>query len=213
MLQTQIRAYEWMLRKYSCEKGCYPAAAGTIWWMQDRFVIYGADDIKPFSCKADYGRMIDYFLQADKNFLIDMGVDPGKLPSRNDWLRRLLPDLERPDCEKQTYFLSWLHNGVAIGHSNVSKIRYGEEAYIHLHIWVPECRRVGMGTEFLRQSANTFIRKFALKSLYSEPYAENPAPNRALSKLGFRFIKRYWTVPGFVNFDQEVNQYVTQHEI
>jgi RimJ/RimL family protein N-acetyltransferase len=172
-----------------------------------------AADIKPFSCTADYGRMIDYFLQADKAFLIGMGVDPGKLPSRNDWLHRLLQDLERSDCEKQTYFLSWLYNGVTIGHSNVSKIEYGEKAYAHLHIWVPECRKIGMGTEFLRQSANAFIRKFALKSLYCEPYAENPAPNRALSKLGFRFIKRYRTVPGLINFDQEVNQYVIHHEI
>jgi len=187
--------------------------AGAIWWMSDRLVVHCAADIKPFSCKADYGRMIDYFLQADKNFLVGMGVDPGKLPSRNDWLRRLLPDLERSDCEKQTYFLSWLYSGVAIGHSNVNKIKYGEEAYIHFHIWAPEFRKAGMGTEFFRKSANTFIQKFALRSLYCEPHAENPAPNRILSKLGFRFIKRYRTVPGFINFDQDVNQYVLQHEI
>lgn len=178
--------------------------------MQHSFV---APDIKPFSCEADYGRMIDYFLQADEKFLIGMGVDPSKLPSRKDWLNRLLPDLERPVYEKQTYFLSWLYNGAAIGHSNVSKIKYGEEAYVHLHIWVPEFRKAGMGTEFFRKSANTFIRKFALKSLYCEPYAENPAPNRALSKLGFQFVKRYRTVPGLLNFDQDVNQYVIQHEI
>jgi ribosomal-protein-alanine N-acetyltransferase len=172
-----------------------------------------AAEIQPFSCKADYGRMIDYFLQADKNFLIGMGVDPGKLPSREDWLDRLLPDLERSDQQKHTYFLNWLYNGVAIGHSNVNKIKYGEEAYLHLHIWVPGHRKVGIGTEFLRKSANSFIRKFALKSLYCEPYTKNPAPNRALSKLGFQFIKRYRTAPGFINFDQEVNQYRIQHEI
>lgn len=175
--------------------------------------MYYAGDIKPFSCKADYERMIDYFLQADQKFLISMGVDPGRLPIRKDWLDRLLPDLERSDCEKQTYFLSWLYNGVAIGHSNVNKIKYGEEAYIHLHIWAPEHRKAGIGTEFLRKSANAFIRKFALKSLCCEPYAENPAANRVLSKVGFRFIRRYRTVPGLINFDQEVNQYVIQHEI
>ena len=175
--------------------------------------MHSAPGIKPFSCEADYGRMIDYFLQADENFLISMGVDPEKLPSKQDWLDRLLPDLERSDYEKQTYFLSWLYNGVAMGHSNVSKIRYGDEAYVHLHIWVPEHRKVGMGTELLRRSANAFIRKFALKSLYCEPYAENPAPNQALSKLGFRFIQRYRTVPGSINFEQDVNQYLIQHKI
>ncbi len=174
---------------------------------------YRAADIKPFSSKADYERMIDYFLQADEKFLISMGVDPGKLPTRKDWLDRLLPDLERSDREKKTYFLSWLYDGVAIGHSNVNKMTYGEEAHIHLHIWAPEYRKVGIGTEFLRNSASAFIRKFALKSLYCEPYVENPAPNRALLKLGFRFIKRYRTVPGLINFDQEVNQYVIQQDI
>lgn len=150
--------------------------------------MYCAAGIKPFSCKADYERMIDYFLQADENFLIGMGVDPGKLHARKDWLDRLLPDLERSDCEKQTYFLSWLYNGVAIGHSNVNKIKYGEEAYIHLHVWAPEHRKVGIGAELLRKSANAFIRKFALKSLYCEPYAEiqpltEPYRNSAFDSL------------------------------
>ena len=39
-------------------------------------------------------------------------------------------------------------------------------------------------------------------------YAENPGPNRTLAKLGFRLIKRYRTVPGIINFEQEVNRYV-----
>lgn len=172
-----------------------------------------AADIKPFSCKADHERVIDYFLQADEKFLISMGVDPRKLPTRKEWLETLLPDLERSDCEKQTYFLSWLYNGVAIGHSNANKIKYGEEACMHLHIWAPEHRKIGIGTELVRKSANAFIQKFALKNLYCEPYAENQAPNRALSKLGFRLIKRYRSIPGLINFDQEVNQYVIQHDI
>jgi RimJ/RimL family protein N-acetyltransferase len=173
----------------------------------------GVLEVRPFSCEADYGHMIDYFLQADKTFLISMGVDPRKLPDKKEWLERLLPDLERSDYEKQTYFLSWLYSGRNIGHSNVNKIKYGNEAYLHLHIWVPKYRKVGMGIEFLRESANTFIRKFALQSLYCEPNADNAAPNRILSKLGFRFIKRYRTVPALINFAQDVNRYVIQHEI
>jgi [ribosomal protein S5]-alanine N-acetyltransferase len=44
-----------------------------------------------------------------------------------------------------------------------------------------------------------------LRRILCEPYAENPGPNRLLAKLGFRLVKRYRTVPGVINFDQEVN--------
>lgn len=33
-------------------------------------------------------------------------------------------------------------------------------------------------------------------------------PNRVMPKSGFRFIKRYRTVPGPINFQQGVNRYV-----
>jgi RimJ/RimL family protein N-acetyltransferase len=170
-------------------------------------------DIKPFVCRADYELMVDYFLVADEAFLRGMGVDPAKLPTREAWLDRLLPDLDREDREKQAYYLGWLYDGVPIGHSNVNRIRYEEDAYIHLHSWNPHLRGAGLGTDFCRRAVNVFIRKFALKRLYCEPYAENPAPNRVLSKIGFRLVRRHRTVPGPMAFEQEVNEYVLEHEI
>jgi RimJ/RimL family protein N-acetyltransferase len=44
--------------------------------------------------------------------------------------------------------------------------------------------------------------------LFCEPFADNPAPNKVLPKLGFKFVKRYWTVPGQICPEQEVNLYV-----
>ncbi len=170
-------------------------------------------DVKPFTCRAEYEGVLDYFFQADEVFLRAMGVDPAKLPRRDAWLDRLLADLGREDREKETYYLAWSNDGAPVGHSNVNKIIYGKEAYMHLHIWDRRFRKSGLGTAFLRESTNTFIQKFELKNLYCEPYAENPAPNRVLSKLGFRLIKRYRTVPGIINFEQEVNRYVIDHEI
>ena len=71
-------------------------------------------------------------------------------------------------------------------------------------------RRAGLGTEFLRRSLGVFLRRFALRRLYCEPYAENPAPNRILVKAGFRFIRRYRTIPGLINSEQDVNRYVLE---
>ena len=164
--------------------------------------------VTPFSCAADYAGVLDYFLGADESYLRGMGVDPQRLPQRAAWLARLLPDLTRPDEHKQTFYLGWDYQGRRVGHCNVNQLLYGECAYVHLHLWDAQIRRAGLGTELLRRSIRVFFQRFDLQSLYCEPYAENAAPNRVLTKAGFRWLKRYRTTPGLINFEQEVNRYV-----
>lgn len=166
--------------------------------------------VRPFAGQGDFERMIDYFLGADHAFLRGMGVDPEKLPDRQAWLESALLDHQRIEAEKERAYLAWIHEGVPVGHSSISKIRVGEEAYIHLHLWVRGLRQAGLGTQYFSASAAEFMRAFRLRRLYCEPYAENPGPNRVLLKAGFRFIKRYRTVPGPINFEQDVNQYVLE---
>jgi [ribosomal protein S5]-alanine N-acetyltransferase len=107
--------------------------------------------------------------------------------------------------EVKSYCIIWEVDRTAIGHSNINKIKPGIEAYMHLHIWTPEFRKRGFGTEFIRKSLPFFFETFNLKKLYCEPYALNDAPNRTLEKAGFAFIKNYITVPGWLNFEQPVN--------
>ena len=166
--------------------------------------------VRPFAGQSDYERMIDYFLGADEVFLRGMGVDPKKLPDRQAWLEAALLDHRRTDAEKERAYLAWIHQGVPVGHSSINRIRVGEQAFIHLHLWVGGLRQAGLGTQYFSASAAEFMRAFRLRRLYCEPYAENPGPNRALVKAGFRFIKRYRTVPGPINFEQDVNQYVLE---
>jgi RimJ/RimL family protein N-acetyltransferase len=163
--------------------------------------------VRPFVGQSDYERMIDYFLGADEAFLRGMGIDPKKLPRRQAWLESVLLDHQRIDAEKERAYLAWIHDGVPVGHSSISKIRPGEEAFIHLHLWARGLRQAGLGTQYFSASAAEFARVFRLRRLYCEPYAENPGPNRVLLKAGFRFIRRYRTVPGPINFEQDVNQY------
>lgn len=151
--------------------------------------------------------MVDYFLWADENFLRGMGADKSKLPARNDWIALAEKDMARSIEKREFYYLIWLINGLPCGHCNINKIQYGYEAFMHLHMWSDEKRANGCGTELVRMCIPEFFQKFQLKKLICEPYAENPAPNRVLQKLGFRFIRRYETVPGWINFRQEVNRY------
>jgi len=152
--------------------------------------------------------MVDYFLCADAAFLNGMGVDPDKMPPRHEWIEAALLDIGRPAHEKDRHYLAWLYDGTAVGHSSINKIKVGEEAFIHLHLWVGQLRRAGLGTRFFAASARQFMREFRLKRLYCEPYAENPAPNHVVRKIGFRFIRRYRTIPGPTSFEQDVNQYI-----
>ncbi|MCU0612115.1 MAG: GNAT family N-acetyltransferase [Candidatus Eisenbacteria bacterium] len=167
--------------------------------------------IRPFADRRDCERMVDYFLNADKAFLEGMGVDPGKLPPRREWIESALLDLERPAHEKDRYYLAWIYDGTPVGHASINRIKVGEEAFIHLHLWVKDLRKAGLGTQFFAASAVEFMRAFRLKRLFCEPYAENPAPNRVVLKAGFRFVKRYRTTPGPLNFEQDVNQYVREN--
>ena len=166
--------------------------------------------VRPFTERRDYERMIDYFLTADDALLLGMGVDRSRLPQREAWLESVMLDHERIDADKERSYLAWLYMGTPVGHSSINKIKVGEEAFIHLHLWDRGLRRAGLGTQYFTASAAEFARVFRLKRLYCEPYAENPAPNRVLLKSGFRFIKSYRTIPGAITFEQVVNQYVLE---
>ncbi|MEM8808074.1 MAG: GNAT family protein [Cyanobacteria bacterium P01_G01_bin.38] len=160
----------------------------------------------------DIDPIIHYFLQADHNFLKKMGVEPQKLPSYDDWRRRLLEDLERPVPQKQVYYLIWELEGRPVGHSNINKIVFGNEAYIHLHLWKPGERQRGNGMHFITESICRYFEAFELQNLFCEPYAMNPAPNKTLAKVGFEFVKQYNTTPGWINFHQTVNRWALSKE-
>jgi RimJ/RimL family protein N-acetyltransferase len=168
----------------------------------------GSTEVRPFAGRSEYERMVDYFLDADDGFLQGMGVDRSKLPARDEWIASALRDHDRPNDEKERVYLAWVYGGEIIGHSSINNIKVGQAAFIHLHLWFRSHRQAGLGTKFFDLSAVRFARDFSLKRIYCEPYAHNPGPNHVLLKCGFRFVKRYRTVPGPLNFEQEVNQYV-----
>src|SRR5689334_20986666 len=115
-------------------------------------------EVRPFRGQREYERMIDYFLCSDDTFLSAMGVDRSKFPSREDWVASVLRDDARPIHEKERAYLAWVHEGVVAGHSSINKIRVGEEAFIHLHLWLEPRRRAGLGTAFFQLSAERFAR-------------------------------------------------------
>jgi RimJ/RimL family protein N-acetyltransferase len=157
--------------------------------------------------EGDVNFIANYWSQADPDYLKGLGVDLSKLPSRDDFLRMLADQLKLPLKLRQSYCTIWQENNQPIGHCNVNKLVFGQEAYMHLHLWRPERRHQGLGASLVRQSLKLFFGRLELQDLYCEPYALNPAPNAVLAKVGFKFVKQYVTVPGTINFEQGVNRW------
>ena len=163
--------------------------------------------------EEDVEAIIDYWLHAEPAFLTGMGVDLKKIPTAEQWKEMLTEQINQPYTEKKSYCTIWLVDDKAIGHSNVNKIIFGQEAFMHLHIWKNEFRQKGTGTELVKLSLPLFFKNLDLKKIYCEPYALNPGPNKTLEKLGFKFVKTYTTISGWLNFEQPVNLWELSYEI
>jgi RimJ/RimL family protein N-acetyltransferase len=156
---------------------------------------------------SDIEEWADYWEMLTDDTLVGMGVDLAKMPDRSGFVQMIKGQLDLPVEKRRSYALIWELDGTRVGHTNVNDIQYGIQANMHLHLWYPLNRGQGYGTELLRRSIPFYFEKLKLKKLYCEPYAENPAPQKALVRVGFELIKRYRTIPGSINFEQEVNQY------
>lgn len=153
-----------------------------------------------------------YWLESPKEHLVGMGVDLDKLPSAKDFKEMLNKQLSLDNEHKQSYALIWEIDGNPVGHSNVNKIVHGKEAYMHLHLWDQINRKSGLGLELVKLSVRHFFEVLELDRIISEPYALNIAPNKTLKKAGFKLEKNYKTIPGSINFEQEVSRWILTRE-
>ena len=154
--------------------------------------------------------VIAYFHGAPPEHLEMLGVDPTRLPTPGAWRERLHHQFSLPMNAREYLALVWLLDEAPIGFSSCDKIKYGQRANMHLHIVKPDRRHEGLGTEFVRRSIDIYFKLLEIKALYCEPNALNVAPNRALQRAGFRYLKTHWTVPGPLNYHQAVTRWVVE---
>ena len=155
----------------------------------------------------EYSLMIRYFVDASDEFLLGMGVDIEKLPDHDTWLERLLQNHAKPDEEKDLFYVTWLKDDHPVGHGNMTKLEYGKHGFMHLHLWHETTRKQGLATQFLLETISIYFDRFDLQSVFSEPNAHNPGPNRTLPKLGFQLVTTEDTTPGVINLFQTVNRW------
>lgn len=161
---------------------------------------------------SDIPLIVQYWHQSDEQLLLQMGVDPFKIPPKQQLTDYLSIQLEKPISERQSFCIIWEIDHTPIGHCNTNPTTFGKNATMHLHIWNAAARKSGNGIQLLQLTLPYFFDRLQLQYLISEPYALNEAPNRTLKKVGFDFIKTYTTVPGSLNFEQSVNQWMLTAE-
>lgn len=165
-------------------------------------------ELKP----EDLDPLINYWIGSDAAFMLTMGVDMTKMPKESEWRTFLSKQLSQNYQEKESYCLIWLLNNQAVGHSNISKISFGQEAYMHLHLWKQTNRIRGLGTQFVKLGIPIFFQNMQLEKLFCEPFALNPGPNKLLQKIGFQLFEQYVGIPGWLNFEQPVNKWLMTKE-
>ncbi len=161
-----------------------------------------------FMSEADLGLIVDYFHQSSPEHLETLGVDPSRLPEAAAWRQWLSHENAKPLAARKSLFVVWEVDGRALGFSTADKIVFGEQAHMHLHIVDAVQRRAGLGSACVKQSARLYFEALQLERLFCEPNAFNVAPNRALQKAGFSYVKTHRTVPGPLNFHQAVTRWV-----
>src|SRR5687767_2519146 len=86
----------------------------------------------------DISGVVNYWLHSAPEYLQSLGVDMAKLPDESSFRQMLASQITAPYSEKRSYCLVWMINGQPAGHSNVNPIRFGEDAFMHLHLWNPD---------------------------------------------------------------------------
>ncbi len=156
---------------------------------------------------ADVEIRINYFHDASAEYLLAMGVDRTRLPTRAEWRAFYEEDCARPIQERLNYAVVWELDGQPVGFSSADHIVFGKEAFMHLHILNAGRRRAGLGAEFVKESAKSYFEVLHLERIFSEPNAFNVAANRTLQRAGFRFLFTHETTPGPINLLQIANRW------
>lgn len=157
--------------------------------------------------KDDIQHIVGYWDNSTTEELLAMGIDVNNIETLKHLGDRLKGQLKLPYKEKGAFVLIASDGEEPVGHCYVNNLIFGKEAFMHLHIWQTSSHKKGMGSEMVRQSIPHFFEKLKLQTLFCEPSANNPGPNKTLERIGFKFIKKHITVPAGWTFKLEVNRW------
>jgi RimJ/RimL family protein N-acetyltransferase len=153
----------------------------------------------------DISLIADYWLKSYPEFLENIGVDLKKLPSRKTIIETHTKEINDTSTDQNKCAVVWEFNKRSVGHSIA--LKNSKTANMHLHLWDASLRKKGLGTAFVQKTIAIYFQELQIDTLICEPKASNLAANKTLEKVGFRFLKKYLTIPGSITYKQEVSQW------
>ena len=157
--------------------------------------------------KNDIQHIVGYWDNSSTEDLLAMGIDVNNIDPLKNLGDRLEKQLSLKNEDKAAFVMIAMMDEKPVGHCYVNNLIFGNEAFMHLHIWQNNSHKKGMGSEMVRQSIPHFFEKLKLQTLFCEPAAMNPGPNKTLERIGFEFIKKHTTIPAGWTFQLEVNRW------
>ena len=77
--------------------------------------------VRPFELK-DIQDIVDYFVFADREYLIGMGADPDLIPERSEWISNLEKQWHLDPSLREYFYMIWEVDGKPVGHCNINKL-------------------------------------------------------------------------------------------
>lgn len=167
--------------------------------------------IRPMQ-KEDVPFITKYFYECNDDDLDRMGVDKSKLISKDEYNRSLLQICNTPIETTTSFYLIWLIDNIPVGHNALKDILRNEIAHMHLHMWNENYRGQGLGSRLFCMCSLEFFRLFNLKTILCEPSEKNIMPNKALTKIGYKKWKTYYSKSSELSLATNLNSYVIDKE-
>lgn len=142
------------------------------------------------STEADMKLQAEYFHSASDEYLYNLGVEVKKIREKSLFdPEEARKKLQIPVAERTAHSYAIVINQRTVGLAIVKKIKFGEEADLHAHIFQAENRRQGLGSQVFFEVVRRAFTTFHLKKINCDPTASNPAPNKLLQKMGLQPLR------------------------
>ena len=153
-----------------------------------------------------------YMTQASDEYLYNLGVDPSIIRNGRLVPERVASLLAIPVKDRLVHTYAVDLNQELVGVAVLKKIKFGESADLHAHIFKISDRHKGIATEAFKEILKKAFETYELKILICEPTSTNAPPNQFLQKMGLKVVNTFEQKAEGILRDRISNRYEIKKE-
>lgn len=160
----------------------------------------------------DIPTIIRYWATLSESDIKRMYIDKAKLLTSEVLRERLTKVISNPQKDPEQVTVVWKVAEKTVGLVNSKFDGADGEPRVHLHMMDARFRGRGLGEWFFVNSVLKCMERFGVETIYCEPAATNPHPNRLLEKLKFPLERSYTGIASPICIEQPINRYRLEKE-